>query len=86
MSFLQVITIFEEGEPLIDGEPGDLKFIVKTAEDPKFVRQKDDLWFYQTISLEQALIGFTIQVSIRPPATLWLRFSRMMVYLDPGAC
>lgn len=47
---------------MIDGEPGDLKFIVRTAQDPKFVRQKDDLWFYQTISLEQALVGFTIQV------------------------
>ena len=53
----QVITIFEEGEPLIDGEPGDLKFVVKTAKDPKYVRQKNDLWLYQTISLEQALVA-----------------------------
>ena len=59
---LQVVTIFEEGEPLIDGEPGDLKFIVKSATDPKFVRQKDDLWYQQTISLEEALIGFSRQV------------------------
>ncbi len=59
---LQVITIFEEGEPLIDGEPGDLKFVLKTAVDSKYVRQKDDLWYYQTISLEQALVGFAIQV------------------------
>lgn len=60
----QVITIFEEGEPLIDGEPGDLKFVVRTAKDPKYVRQKNDLWYYQTISLEQALVGFAFQVCL----------------------
>ena len=59
----QVISFFEEGEPLIDGEPGDLKFVVKTATHPKFVRQNNDLWYFQTISLEDALVGFSMEVS-----------------------
>ena len=56
---MQQIAFFEEGEPLIDGEPGDLKFVVKTIPDPKFTRRGDDLWLNATISLEDALVGFS---------------------------
>jgi len=57
-----MISFFEEGEPLIDGEPGDLKFVVKTATHSKFVRQNNDLWYFQTISLEDALVGFSMEI------------------------
>jgi hypothetical protein len=30
---------FEEGEPMVDGDAGDLKFVVRTAPDARFARQ-----------------------------------------------
>ena len=59
---LQQIVMFEEGEPLIDGEPGDLKFVVTTQPHKSFERKGDDLWYNATISLEDALIGFSREV------------------------
>ena len=53
---------FEEGEPLLDGEPGDLKFHVKTRPHPKFERDRSDLKYNLTISLLDALVGFSTEV------------------------
>jgi len=58
----QEIVFFEQGEPMIDGDPGDLKFIVKTAWDARFERRGADLHYNATISLVDALVGFTTQV------------------------
>lgn len=57
-----MITFFEEGEPQIDGEPGDLKFVIYTKPDKDFIRQGDDLWIKHNITLEDALVGFSKQV------------------------
>eukprot|EP00244_Chara_vulgaris_P014916 TRINITY_DN970_c0_g1_i2.p1 TRINITY_DN970_c0_g1~~TRINITY_DN970_c0_g1_i2.p1 ORF type:complete len:335 (-),score=66.84 TRINITY_DN970_c0_g1_i2:30-1034(-) len=58
----QEITFFEEGEPIIDGEPGDLKFVIKTIPHDKFVRQGDDLHVTVRIPLVDALVGFEKQI------------------------
>lgn len=68
LSLLQHIVFFEEGEPLIDGEPGDLKFVVSTQPHSRFVRQGNDLWRNVTVSLEDALIGFATEVASSPAA------------------
>jgi len=49
---------FEEGEPKIDGEPGDLKFRIRTAPHDRFRRDGNDLHATVTITLLQALVGF----------------------------
>ena len=54
---------FEEGEPLLDGEPGDLKFHVKTRPHQSFQRDRSDLKYNLTISLLDALVGFSTEVS-----------------------
>lgn len=53
----QTITFFEEGEPLIDGEPGDLNFVVRTVPVPHWERRGHDLLINQTITLVEALTG-----------------------------
>ncbi|XP_064597830.1 dnaJ homolog shv-like [Liolophura sinensis] len=52
-----------EGEPHIDGEPGDLRFIIKQAKHPKFERRGDDLYTNVTISLQDALGGFEMDIT-----------------------
>lgn len=52
------ISFFEEGEPIIDGDPGDLKFKIKTAPHAKFRRDGNHLHYDMTISLVDALVGF----------------------------
>ncbi|KAF8725942.1 hypothetical protein HU200_020516 [Digitaria exilis] len=54
----QEVLFFEEGEPKIDGEPGDLKFRIRTAPHGRFRREGNDLHATVTISLLQALVGF----------------------------
>ncbi|KAJ0976387.1 hypothetical protein J5N97_018352 [Dioscorea zingiberensis] len=59
----QEVIFYEDGEPIIDGEPGDLKFKIHTAPHDRFRREGNDLHTTVTISLVQALVGFekTIQ-------------------------
>ncbi|CAM0957657.1 unnamed protein product [Alopecurus aequalis] len=54
----QEVLFFEEGEPKIDGEPGDLKFRIRTAPHDRFRREGNDLHATVTIPLLQALVGF----------------------------
>lgn len=49
-----------EGEPHIDGDPGDLRVRIRTLQHPIFERRGDDLYTNATISLSDALAGFTI--------------------------
>lgn len=51
-----------EGEPHIDGEPGDLRIRIKTMPHTKFERKGDDLYTNITISLQDALVGFAIDI------------------------
>nr|CAG4645598.1 EOG090X07WF [Lynceus sp. MCZ IZ 141354] len=51
-----------EGEPHIDGEPGDLRLRIQTAPHPTFERRGDDLYTNVTISLSDALTGFEMDV------------------------
>ena len=46
-----------EGEPHIDGEPGDLRLVISTTPHPRFERRGDDLYTNVTVSLTDALIG-----------------------------
>lgn len=51
-----------EGEPHMDGEPGDLILRIKTQPHPRFERRGDDLYTNVTISLTDALNGFELQI------------------------
>ncbi|XP_044751470.1 dnaJ homolog shv [Coccinella septempunctata] len=51
-----------EGEPHIDGDPGDLVLKIKTEPHPVFERRGDDLYTNITISLQDALTGFTMEL------------------------
>lgn len=52
-----------EGEPHIDGEPGDLILIILTQKHPIFERRGDDLYTNITISLRDALVGFSMDIT-----------------------
>ncbi|CAN4101908.1 unnamed protein product [Withania somnifera] len=54
----QEVVFYEDGEPKIDGEPGDLKFRIRTAPHDQFKREGNDLHTTVTITLVQALVGF----------------------------
>eukprot|EP01025_Chloroclados_australasicus_P044880 TRINITY_DN4890_c0_g1_i1.p2 TRINITY_DN4890_c0_g1~~TRINITY_DN4890_c0_g1_i1.p2 ORF type:complete len:252 (-),score=29.75 TRINITY_DN4890_c0_g1_i1:412-1167(-) len=58
----QEIVMFEQGEPEIDGEHGDLKFIVREVPHARFDRKHNDLHYNQTITLIEALTGFKHEV------------------------
>ena len=51
-----------EGEPHVDGEPGDLVLRIRSAPHPKFERKGDDLYTNVTISLTDALSGFELDI------------------------
>jgi len=51
-----------EGEPHIDGEPGDLIFKIKELKHKIFERRGDDLYTNITISLVDALTGFDMEI------------------------
>jgi DnaJ family protein B protein 11 len=52
-----------EGEPHIDGEPGDLIMVIKTKKHGVFERRGDDLYMNLTVSLRDALVGFSVDIS-----------------------
>lgn len=54
----QEVVFYEDGEPIIDGEPGDLKFRIRTAPHDIFRREGNNLHTTVTITLVQALVGF----------------------------
>ena len=51
-----------EGEPHVDGEPGDLVLRIRSAPHTKFERKGDDLYTNVTISLTDALSGFELDI------------------------
>ena len=54
-----------EGEPHVDGEPGDLRVLIKTLPHSVFERRGDDLYANVTISLADALTGISILIFIK---------------------
>ncbi|RYQ87772.1 hypothetical protein Ahy_B09g095314 isoform A [Arachis hypogaea] len=52
------VLFYEDGEPIVDGEPGDLRFRIRTAPHDIFRREGNDLHTTVTITLVQALVGF----------------------------
>ncbi|KAI9098923.1 hypothetical protein K1719_024690 [Acacia pycnantha] len=54
----QEVLFYEDGEPIIDGESGDLRFRILTAPHDVFRREGNDLHTTVTITLVQALVGF----------------------------
>ncbi|CAK9300723.1 unnamed protein product [Gordionus sp. m RMFG-2023] len=55
-------TFFGEGEPHIEGEPGDLIFKIRETKHKFFERRGDDLFCNITISLVNALLGFSMDI------------------------
>ncbi|XP_065207767.1 dnaJ homolog shv [Planococcus citri] len=51
-----------EGEPHMDGEPGDLILKIRALPHHIFERKGDDLYTNITISLQDALVGFTTEI------------------------
>lgn len=45
--------------PVTGGTPGDAYVIVRTAEDPRFVRRGADLWREEVVSVPEAVLGTT---------------------------
>lgn len=58
----QEISFPGEGEPHIDGDPGDLRLRIKTLPHARFERRGDDLFTNVTISLREALLGFEMDI------------------------
>merc|ERR1711934_589815 len=58
----QEIVYHGEGEPHVDGEPGDSKFRITTLKHPRFERRGNDLLTNVTISLSDALTGFAVEI------------------------
>eukprot|EP00731_Ephydatia_muelleri_P019954 Em0012g779a len=52
-----------EGEPHVDGQPGDLIFVIKTQKHATFERRGDNLHTNVTISLRDALVGFSMDIT-----------------------
>lgn len=58
----QEIQFSGEGEPHIEGDPGDLIFKLKVQKHKTFERRGMDLFTNVTISLQQALNGFEMDI------------------------
>ncbi|XP_070157305.1 dnaJ homolog shv [Polyergus mexicanus] len=58
----QEIKFTAEGEPHLDADPGDLILKIRTQPHPIFERKGDDLYTNVTISLQDALLGFTVDI------------------------
>jgi len=59
----QQIAYFGEGEPMVDGEPGDLQVVLRLQPHAVFERRGPDLYTNLTISLEDAMTGFSTKVT-----------------------
>lgn len=58
----QEIKFVAEGEPHMDGDPGDLIIKIKTQPHKVFERRGDDLYTNVTVSLADALTGFSLEL------------------------
>lgn len=58
----QEVKFVAEGEPHMDGEPGDLILKIRSLPHAIFERKGDDLYTNVTISLQDALVGFKMEI------------------------
>jgi DnaJ family protein A protein 2 len=58
----QKIVFYGEGDQEPGIEPGDIILVVKTKHHERFERKGDDLFMKQTVTLKEALCGFTVVV------------------------
>lgn len=58
----QEYTFYGEGEPHIDGDNGDLKFVININKHSRFERKGNDLYTNITITLQDALNGFELEI------------------------
>lgn len=72
----QETTFFAEGEPHLDGDPGDLKLKIRTMPHPVFERRGDDLYTNITISLQ-----VNTQQFCRLNDALFLIYSKFFFFL-----
>ncbi|NP_001017606.1 dnaJ homolog subfamily B member 13 [Danio rerio] len=56
------ITFPKEGDQGPNNIPADIVFVIRQKNHPRFVRQNDDLFYTEHISLEKALTGFSVEV------------------------
>lgn len=63
MSDGQETKFVAEGEPHMDGDPGDLIIKIQTLPHQVFERRADDLYTNVTISLQDALTGFELEIT-----------------------
>ncbi|XP_055063959.2 dnaJ homolog subfamily B member 13 [Misgurnus anguillicaudatus] len=56
------ITFPKEGDQGPNNIPADIVFVIRQKRHPHFVRQNDDLYYTEHISLEKALTGFSVEV------------------------
>ncbi|KAF5726359.1 DnaJ like subfamily B member 11 [Tripterygium wilfordii] len=54
----QEVVFYDDGEPIVDGQPGDLRFRIQSVPHDTFRREGNDLHTTITITLVQALVGF----------------------------
>jgi len=53
----------EKGDEIPDGDAGDLMFVLQEQQHPEFKRKGDDLFIERTISLSEALCGFSMELT-----------------------
>lgn len=58
------VKFYAEGEPLSDGEPGDLEFVLMTSPHPVFQRRGENLYTNLTISLYDSLTSFSYDIDV----------------------
>lgn len=56
-----------------------LQFIVKAARDPRFERRGADLFYNASISMVDALVGFSTQVRVIGPCCCFLKMLGIVV-------
>uniref|UniRef100_A0A671SBZ6 DnaJ heat shock protein family (Hsp40) member B13 n=1 Tax=Sinocyclocheilus anshuiensis TaxID=1608454 RepID=A0A671SBZ6_9TELE len=56
------ITFSKEGDQGPNSIPADIVFVIRQRHHPRFDRQNDNLYYTAQISLEKALIGFSVEV------------------------
>merc|ERR1719408_788308 len=57
------ISFSEKADEIPDGEAGDVVFVLQEQPHPVFKRKGDDLYIERTISLAEALCGFSMQIT-----------------------
>lgn len=57
------IRFAEEGDQMPDIKPGDVYIVLQEQKHPRFVRKGQDLFMQKTISLKEALCGFSFPVT-----------------------